>query len=183
MEAAFFNWWSDNQVNAPFYSGYMAALAVNGGDRIVDIDSGNDAYAQYIIYKSGKPTKALLINTDYYSGVGRRSSKTFTLTGLSGSKFKTIRMTASSSETTTSKSQKKPLKEITIGGMFFTYYSTLLVIASTVSGMDFNFNQTGQYFANSDCSIRGTRQFEEVTVSKGKVTLSLAASEALLVYL
>ncbi|KAH6970316.1 hypothetical protein DER45DRAFT_623179, partial [Fusarium avenaceum] len=156
INQAFFNWWSDNQVNAPFYGGYMAALAVNGGDRIVAVDDGSDSYAQYIIYKSGKPTKALLINTDYYSGIGRRSSKTFTLTGLSGLKLKTIRMTASSSETTTSKSQKTPLKEITIGG---------------------------QYFTNSNCSIRGTREFEEVTILKGQATLSLAASEALLVYL
>ncbi|KAM0340126.1 hypothetical protein ACHAPU_010618 [Fusarium lateritium] len=156
INQAFFNWWSDNQVNAPFYGGYMAALAVNGRDQIVALDEGGDSYTQYVIYKGGKPTKVLLINTDYYSGIGRRSSKGFTLASLSGSKLKTIRMTAPSSETTTSQAQQKPLREVTIGG---------------------------QYFANSDCSVRGERVFEHAAVLKGKATLSVAASEALLVYL
>lgn len=114
---AYFNWWSDNQVNAPFYGGYMAALAVSGGDSIIASDAGTDSYAQYVIYKRGKPVKVVLINTDYYSGTGERSSTTFQLTGLGNNgNLKATRLTAPSSETYTGLNQGNPALGPTIGG-------------------------------------------------------------------
>lgn len=92
----------------------MAALALAGGDQITAIDAGNSSYAQYVIYKNGEPIKAVLINTDYYSGNGTRPSSTFTLTDLVGSTVKAIRMTASSSDVTTEPGDNAPA--ITIGG-------------------------------------------------------------------
>ncbi|EQB59266.1 hypothetical protein CGLO_00363 [Colletotrichum gloeosporioides Cg-14] len=41
----------------------------------------------------------------------------------------------------------------------------------------------GQYFNNGTCTTGGTEKFETAAVSGGKVTLSVGASEALLVYL
>jgi hypothetical protein len=41
----------------------------------------------------------------------------------------------------------------------------------------------GQTFTNGDCKVSGTETFETFAVSGGQVTVSLKASEALLVYL
>lgn len=41
----------------------------------------------------------------------------------------------------------------------------------------------GRTFANATCTIEGTESVETVTVSAGKATFTLAASEALLVYI
>lgn len=41
----------------------------------------------------------------------------------------------------------------------------------------------GQTFANGTCVIQGTQSIETATVSGGKATFTVAASEALLVYL
>lgn len=41
----------------------------------------------------------------------------------------------------------------------------------------------GQTFANGTCVIQGTQSVETATVSSGKATFTVAASEALLVYL
>ncbi|KAF3402328.1 Beta-glucuronidase [Talaromyces pinophilus] len=152
INQALFNWWSDNQINAPFYGGYFAALALGGGDHIVELDSGNSSYAQYVIYRQGRPTKAVLLNTDYYSGSGERSNASITLDGLLSSKVKALRMTAASTDVTTNGIGTYP----TIGG---------------------------QYFSNVDCSSMGALRYESTTVSSGEVTLTIAASEALLVYL
>jgi hypothetical protein len=115
---AYFNWWSDNQVNAPFYGAYMAGLALADGDHVTASDAGTDSYAQYVIYRKGKPFKVVLINTDYYSGHGERTSASFKLTGLTKqTKLKAIRMSAPSSEVYTSRTQTKPALEPTIGGI------------------------------------------------------------------
>lgn len=113
---AFFNWWSDNQVEAPFYGAWMVGLALQGADHIVASDDGTDSFAQYILYKRGKPFKAVLINTDYYSGTGKRNSTTFTLKGLKSAKVKALRMAAPSSDVTTTLKQANPFNELTIGG-------------------------------------------------------------------
>ncbi|KAH8656832.1 hypothetical protein BGZ61DRAFT_486482 [Ilyonectria robusta] len=155
INQAFFNWWSDDQVEAPFYGAWMAGLALQGADHIVASDDGTNSFAQYILYKRGKPFKAVLINTDYYSGTGKRNSTTFTLKGLKSAKIKALRMIAPSSDVTTSLEQANPSNELTIGG---------------------------QYFKNSDCSIKGKRKLEVSVVQNGKVTFKLAASEAILVY-
>jgi hypothetical protein len=108
-----FNWWSDNRIKAPYYGGYFAALALAGGEHIIELDSGNSSYAQYVIYSKGQPIKAVLINTDYYSGSGVRTKSTITLNGLLGSHVKAVRMTAASSEVTTNGTTSYPA----IGGM------------------------------------------------------------------
>ncbi|KAF3386922.1 hypothetical protein F1880_001326 [Penicillium rolfsii] len=151
INQALFNWWSDNRINAPFYGGYFAALALAGGEHIVELDSGNGSHGQYVIYSKGRPIKAVLVNTDYYSGSGARTQSTVTLRGLLGSHVKAVRMTAASSEVTTNSTISSP----TIGG---------------------------QYFSHVDCSSVGALTHEKAAVKSGKVTLTVAASEALLLY-
>ncbi|KAF7713085.1 Beta-glucuronidase [Penicillium ucsense] len=153
INQALFNWWSEAQINAPYYGGYFAALALAGGDRIIELDSGNSSHAQYVIYSNGRPIKAILVNTDYFSGSGVRSCSKITLNGLpAGSQVRTLRMTAGSSDVTTNDSGIYP----TIGG---------------------------QHFSNVDCSSVGDLKYERDAVRGGQVTLTVAASEALLVYL
>ncbi|KAL2681419.1 hypothetical protein Neosp_009030 [[Neocosmospora] mangrovei] len=151
-----YNWWGPGQVGTPFYGAYMAVKAVAGGDHIYASDPGNTRYAQYVIYKDDAPSKVILINTDYYSGSGTRSTSTFTLTGLNVSSVKTTLMTAESSELRSYQVRNQPSRQPTIGG---------------------------QYFANSNCALTGTFKTETKTVSGGKATFTLQASEALLIEL
>ncbi|KAK4861052.1 hypothetical protein LT330_003968 [Penicillium expansum] len=140
INQASFNWWWSDRVNAPFYGGYFAALAIEGGDYISASDDGNDSYAQYVVYKKGKPFKVILI------GYLR----------LKNGYVEALRMTGPSSETLVPRLQTDPSLEPSIGG---------------------------QYFSNDDCSLRGAQNFEEFTVEKHRLTISLTASEALIVYL
>ncbi|KAI8714924.1 Glyco-hydro-79C domain-containing protein [Fusarium sp. LHS14.1] len=151
-----YNWWGPGQVGTPFYGAYMAVKAVAGGDHIYASDAGNTRYAQYVIYKDDAPSKVILINTDYYSGSGTRSTSTFTLTGLKVSSVKTTLMKAESSELRSYQVRNQPSRQPTIGG---------------------------QYFANSNCALTGTFKTETKTVSGGKATFTLQASEALLIEL
>jgi hypothetical protein len=97
----------------------MAALALGRGDHIIAGDAGNDAYAQYVVYQNGKPSKAVLINTEYYSGNGTRAAASFTLSGLSSHTVKALRMTAASSLVTTSRDAIGTSSGPTIGGMWW----------------------------------------------------------------
>ncbi|KAM5353551.1 hypothetical protein ACJ41O_000201 [Fusarium nematophilum] len=116
IDQAFFNWWLSDQVNAPFYGAYFGALAAAGGDHIVASDDGTDPYAQYVIYRKGKPFKLVLANTDYYSGSGSRSKTSFTATGLKNGNVRALRLTAPSSETKIPRAQTNPSLEPSIGG-------------------------------------------------------------------
>lgn len=116
---AFFNWWSDDQVNAPMYGGYMAMLALAQGDSITANDAGNSSYASYTVYKKGKADRVVLINSDYYSGNGTRSETVFTLNNLKGNdNLKVIRFASASSEVTLARRVAGP--QITIAGRLST---------------------------------------------------------------
>lgn len=90
-------------------------MALTAGDQIVAADDGTTSYAVYFIYNKGKQARAILINTDYYSGTGPRTTTVFTLSGLKNSlkKVKAIRMTAESSNSMT------PSQPATIAGECF----------------------------------------------------------------
>jgi hypothetical protein len=95
----------------------MAALALAGGDYVIASDAGDNSYAQYVVYKDAKPWKVVLINTNYYSGNGTRTTSSFTLSGLSSKRVKALRMTAASSVVTTSRDSTDTSSGPTIGGM------------------------------------------------------------------
>ncbi|KAK1148193.1 hypothetical protein N8T08_010838 [Aspergillus melleus] len=154
INQALFNWWSDHQINAPFYGGYLAVEALAGGTSIVELDQGDSPYAVYVVYSGDRASKALLINTEYYAK-GMRPRTEFTLSGQRSSHVTALRLTAESSETVTIKEQTNSSRP-TLGG---------------------------QWFSDVDCSFRGNPKVETTRVSGGKATFSLKASEALLVYL
>ncbi|KAL3482979.1 hypothetical protein BJX62DRAFT_245344 [Aspergillus germanicus] len=152
---ALFNWWSDSQINAPFYGGYMAVQALAGGTSIVELDQSDSPYAVYVVYSGHRASKVLLINTEYYAE-GVRRTMDFTLSGLRAARVTALRLTAESSEVVTTREQANRSPRPTLGG---------------------------QWFSNADCSSKGTRKVETTRVAGGKGTFSLKASEALLVYL
>ncbi|KAH8901723.1 hypothetical protein GQ53DRAFT_790114 [Thozetella sp. PMI_491] len=157
INQAYFNWWSSNQVEYPYYGGFMAALALQGAEHVIATDNGADSYAQYVIFRNGTPCKIVLINTDYYSGNGTRLNTSFTLTGLRNvNTVSAIRMTASSSEITASSAKLAPSSGLSIGG---------------------------QTFSDTSCKVKGEPVVENIKVKGGTATLTLAASEALIVYL
>lgn len=137
-------------MGSPYYGAYFATMALANADQIAPLDNQDSAYAAYAIYKSGAPVKVLLYNSDYYT-TGTRSSQTYSLSGLTGSRVTAKRLTAP--------------------------YAT--------SRVDQGGDPTvaGRTFANGTCVIQGTEVVETTTVSAGKATFTVAASEALLVFL
>lgn len=153
--ACYYCFWGAYDVGAPYYGAYTAVAAMAGGSYISAIDPGTTAYATYIIYDSSKkPLRALLYNSDYFSGTGTRSSEVFALGGLAGlgiGELKAKRLTAPNSNS-----------RVDTGG---------------------NPSFGGQEFANGTCVATGTETFESVTISAGVASFTVGASEALLVYL
>lgn len=140
-------------MGAPYYGAYMAALSLNGASRIAPLDSGSTPYAAYAIYENDAVSRVLLYNSDYYTS-GTRSSVNFTLTGLS---------TSSSSVTAVRLTGDSATARIDQGG------------SVTVAG---------QTFENGTCAIQNDKVLEDVDVGdNGEVTVSVGASEAVLVYL
>ncbi|KAL2802462.1 hypothetical protein BJX63DRAFT_437848 [Aspergillus granulosus] len=127
---ALFNWWSDNQINAPFYGGYMAVQTLAGGTSIVELDGGDSFYAVYVVYNGHRASKVLLLNTEYYAA-GVRPRMSFTLSGLRTSSVTAVRLTAESSETVTTKDQTKRRSGPTLGGEYtFTARSIVISVGS-----------------------------------------------------
>lgn len=137
-------------MGSPYYGAYFATMALANADQIAPLDKQDSAYAAYAIYKSGAPVKVLLYNSDYYT-TGTRSSQTYSLSGLTGSRVTAKRLTAPNATS-----------RVDQGG------------DPTVAG---------RTFANGTCVIQGTEVVETATVSAGKATFTVAASEALLVFL
>lgn len=139
-------------MGAPYYGATAAVAFLAGGAHLTALDTGSTGYAGYATFDSaGKPLRALLYNSDYYTGSGTRNSTSFVLTGLGSGSVRAKRLTA----------------------------------ASALSRQDQGGNPSwgGQTYANGTCVVGGTETFETVAVSGGQATFSLAASEALVVYL
>lgn len=111
----------------------MAALATQGADHITADDDGTSLFAQYTLYKKGKPLKIVLVNTDFYDGQGKRNSHVYDLADVAAKKVEVVRMTAPSSYTETTRDQKKPSLEPTIAGTFHVFLGLGCRYANTVS--------------------------------------------------
>ncbi|KAI2470813.1 glycoside hydrolase family 79 protein [Annulohypoxylon bovei var. microspora] len=144
--------WGRYSMGAPYYGAYAATEFLAKGSYLTALDDGTSNYAAYVSFGSdGAPLKALLYNSDYFSGSGTRSSQSFVLQGLTGSSLKAKRLTAASAES-----------RVDQGGIV-TY--------------------GGQSFTDGTCTVSGTETFETLTVSSGQATVTLSASEALVVFL
>ncbi|VDB85359.1 unnamed protein product [Peniophora sp. CBMAI 1063] len=91
--------WGRYTTGAPFYGVWTVSqfLGVDGAS-IAALDDGTGAVATYVVFNSaGKPLRALVYNSAYYSGSGTRSSASVTLTGLSSGNKSGLRLTAPAS--------------------------------------------------------------------------------------
>lgn len=139
-------------MGAPYYGAYAATALLAKASYLTALDDGTTNYAAYVSFSSdGTPLRALLYNSDYFSGSGSRSSQSFNIGGLSGSSLKAKRLTAESA-----------MSRVDQGGKV-TY--------------------GGQTFTDGSCKVAGTESTESLSVSNGQVTITLKASEALLIYL
>ncbi|KAK9770588.1 hypothetical protein AB5N19_11409 [Seiridium cardinale] len=108
--------WGRYSMGAPYYGAYAATALLAKASYLTALDDGSTNYAAYVSYDSSKaPLRALLYNSDYYSGSDTRSSQSFVLTGLTASSVRAKRLTA------TSALSRQDQGEIpTFGGQSFT---------------------------------------------------------------
>ncbi|KAL2194997.1 glycoside hydrolase family 79 protein [Corynascus similis CBS 632.67] len=146
--------WGRYSMGAPYYGATAAVALAAGAASIAALDDGTSNYAAYVAFDAeGAPLRALLYNSDYYSGSGGRSAQQFVLTGLGGgSSVKAKRLTANSSLSRADRGN-----DISFGGQYWTN-------GTCVVGGD-------EVFETAEVG------------SDGRVTFDLKAAEALLVYL
>jgi hypothetical protein len=91
--------WGRYSMGAPYYGATAATAFLAKGAYLTQLDDGSSAYGGYVTYDADRnPLRALLYNSNYFSGSGSRSSHQFVLTGLAGSSVRTKRLTAPSAE-------------------------------------------------------------------------------------
>lgn len=144
-------------MGAPYYGATAAVAFLAGGAHLTSLDTGSSNYAGYATFDSaGKPLRVLLYNSDFFDGTTTttRSSTSFVLTGLLANGNGSVR-------------------------------AKRLTAASAQARVDQGGNPSwgGQQYANGTCVVGGTETFETASVSGGQASFSLAASEALVVYL
>lgn len=147
--------WGRFDMGAPYYGATAAVAFLAGGSHLTALDTGSSNYAGYATFDgTGKPLRVLLYNSDYFDGTGTRASTSFVLTGLGNGGTGSVR-------------------------------AKRLTAASAQARVDQGGNPSwgGQHYANGTCVVGGTEMFETVSVSGGQASFSLAASEALVVYL
>lgn len=172
---ALFNWWSSTQVEFPFYGGYLSALALHGVDQIIATDDGTSRYGQYVLFKKGEPVKVVIVNTEYYSGTGARSTTDFVIKSA---------LTASGK-----KGRENPHAAATKGPRVLraTAGSSDVTATTAKQGGAAHAGATigGQSFSDDTCAIVGGPVFESPTVdaATGATIVSVGASEAVIVYL
>lgn len=140
-------------VGTPYYGAYFAGLALANATQIAYLDNATTNYASYAVYEHDLVKKLLLINSDYY-GPNSTTSRSNHTFSFEG-----------------------------IGCDVVT--AIRLTAPSAEARQDLGENPTvgGQSFDNSTCLAKGNRVIEETSVLQGKACFTLAASEALLVYL
>ncbi|KAI8813802.1 Phosphopantetheine attachment site-containing protein [Cladochytrium replicatum] len=86
-------WWGRDMAYAPYYGAYFSARVLAGASSLQALDDGKSAYAAYALYNdNGLPFKALLYNSDVYIS-GTRTSRTFTLSGITSASVSGLRFT------------------------------------------------------------------------------------------
>ncbi|AFR94233.2 hypothetical protein J008_02075 [Cryptococcus neoformans] len=149
-----YSWWGKSKVFAPYYGAYFAASALKDVTSISQVDDGSSHIAVYALNSQDCISKAVILNTFYYPNTTTtaRSSEDITLTGLP------------------KKVKSAKAKRLT------AEYSTSQVELGQVPTFG------GQTFDNESCHVQGSEQYETVEVNNGQATVSVAASEALLIY-
>lgn len=108
--------WGRYSMGAPYYGAYAATAFLAKAASLTALDAGSSNYAAYVTFdSSGAPLRALLYNSDYYSGSGTRSTQSFGLAGLSGSSVRAKRLLGDSAVARVDQGGK-----VTFGSQTFT---------------------------------------------------------------
>ncbi|KAK7685216.1 hypothetical protein QCA50_011579 [Cerrena zonata] len=147
--------WGTSSIFTPYYGvAFVSEFFGTDGVRVAMLDDGTSAIGVYAVYSaSNVPVRLLVINSNYFDGTGTRATTSVSLTGLTTS-TETTKAKRLTAPNATSRSDQGAA--VTIGG------STSFT---------------------STCTRSGTQNLEDVSVSGGAATVSLQASEALIVYL
>uniref|UniRef100_A0A0W0G4A6 Beta-glucuronidase C-terminal domain-containing protein n=1 Tax=Moniliophthora roreri TaxID=221103 RepID=A0A0W0G4A6_MONRR len=147
-------WWGRFTTGAPFYGTYFVNTFLGtDGARLSMLDDGAGAVASYVVYNSSsKPLRVLVYNSNYYSGSGTRSSTSVSFTG--GGLASSGSKTATRLTAPNATSRVDQGAAVTIGG-----------------GLTFDGN----------CNAVGSISKETVSFSGSTLTVSVKASEALII--
>lgn len=124
------------------------------GAKVAMLDNGTTAIGVYAVFSSSKtPVRLLVINTNYFDGTGARSNTSVTFTGL-----------------TTAGGAKQAKRMTAPNANSQVDQGALVTIGGSAS-------------FTSTCTREGTQSTETVTVDGNAMTVTVNASEALIVYL
>lgn len=145
--------WGRYDMGAPYYGATAAVAFLAGGAHLTVLDAGNTAYAAYVTFDTAGAPLRALLYNSDY--FAGTGTRTSTSFVLTG-------LTGAA-----------------------TVRAKRLTAASALARQDQGVNPSwgGQAFANGTCVASGTETYETVSVSGGQATFTLAASEALVVYL
>ncbi|KAH9895067.1 glycoside hydrolase superfamily [Cubamyces lactineus] len=148
-------WWGQNAVYSPYYGAvFVSEFLGTDGAKVAMLDDGSTAIAIYAVYSaSNAPLRLLISNSNYFDGSGARTSASVAFTGLSTSSGTKQAKRLTAPNATSRVDQGAP---VTIGG-------------------------DGTFGTN--CARAGTENTETVAVSGNALTVTVQASEALIVYL
>ncbi|KAK1229484.1 hypothetical protein PQX77_007454 [Marasmius sp. AFHP31] len=146
-------WWGRFTTGAPFYGTYfLNTFLGRDGTKLSALDDGAGAVATYVVYNSsGKPVRALVYNSNYYAS-GTRSSTSVSFTG--GGLPSSGSKTATRLTAPNATSRVDQGDAVTIGG-----------------GLTFDGN----------CNPVGSIAKETISISGSTLTVSVKASEALII--
>ncbi|KDQ49544.1 glycoside hydrolase family 79 protein [Jaapia argillacea MUCL 33604] len=151
--------WGRTTVEAPYYgAAFVSEFLGTGGVKLAMLDDGSGAVGSYAVYSqdTNRPVRLLVYNSNYYNGTGTRTVSTITFTGISGGQTGSV-IVAKRLTASNANVTIDAGGEVTIGG--------------------------GGMF-DENCLPTGVQSLEGVSVgSGGTISVSVNASEALIVYL
>ena len=148
-------WWGQNNVFSPYYGAYFVSEFLGtDGAKVAALDNGSSAIATYAVYSSANvPLRLLVVNSNFFNGTGARTSTAVQFTGL-----RTV-------------SGTKQAKRLTAPN----------ATSRTDQGAAVTIGGNGTF--SSTCVAQGTQRTESVVVNGNALTVSVLASEALIVFL
>lgn len=147
--------WGQSSIFSPFYgAAFVSEFLGTDGVKLAMLDDGTSAIGVYAVFNTGNaPVRLLVVNSNYYDGTGTRSTATVAFSGVAPANG-VLEAKRMTAPSATSRVDEGAA--VTIGGS--TSFST-------------------------SCTRTGTQTTEKVNASGGAASVSVRASEALMVFL
>ena len=148
-------WWHRYQIAAPYYGAYFASQALAGISSIAQLDDGSSSFGAYALYtqNSSAPARALLFNSEFHGS-------------------NTTQVRSSEAFTLYNLGSFTSAKAVRLTALYADKGVTDGQVPS-ISGLTFE---------DGTCAKQGAEKQESFQVEAGSLTVSLSASEALLLY-